>query len=62
MVTHAGGDAEEPIRNYIDGPYWRVYGDSYVEGIAYDIYGNVMSDANIDHFYHVAYQIMLNDF
>lgn len=47
VVTHAG-DAEEPIRDYIDGPYWRVYGDSYVEGIAYDIYGNVMSDADIE--------------
>ncbi|MCM1103946.1 MAG: Ig-like domain-containing protein [Clostridium sp.] len=46
-VTHAG-DAEEPISDYIDGPYWRVYGDSYVEGTAYDANGNVVSDADIE--------------
>lgn len=34
-VTHAG-DADQPIVDYVDGPYWRVYGTSYVEGLAYD--------------------------
>lgn len=45
-VTHAG-DADQPIVDYVDGPYWRVYGTSYVEGLAYDSNGYIMPNADV---------------
>lgn len=45
-VTHAG-DAELPIVDYVDGPYWRVYSTSYVEGIAYDANGYIIPNADV---------------
>lgn len=45
-VTHAG-DAPKPIQDYKDGPYWRVYSNSYVEGIAYDANGHIAPNADI---------------
>lgn len=46
-VTHAG-DADQPIVDYVGGPYWRVYGQSYVEGIAYDSNGYIIPNADIN--------------
>lgn len=46
-VTHAG-DAPWPIEDYVDGPYWRVYGDSNVKGFAYDENGYLLPDADVE--------------
>lgn len=45
-VTHAG-DAAHPIQDYKDGPYWRVYSNSYVDGIAYDSNWYIVPNADI---------------
>ncbi len=46
VVTHAG-DAAEPIKDYVNGPYWRVFPNSYVEGIAYDSAGRPLAYADV---------------
>lgn len=46
VVTHAG-DAAEPIKDYVDGPYWRVFPNSYVEGVAYDSAGRALANADV---------------
>lgn len=46
VVTHAG-DAAEPIQDYVFGPYWRVFSNSYVEGIAYDSAGKALANADV---------------
>lgn len=33
--------------DYVDGPYWRVYSTSYVEGIAYDANGYIIPNADV---------------
>lgn len=53
-VTHAG-DAAEPIKDYVGGPYWRVYPNSYVEGVAYDSNGRPLADADVTILVEVEY-------
>lgn len=56
VITHAG-DASAPITDYIDGPYWRVYSTSYVEGTAYDANGYLMPNADVT----ISVVVTLND-
>lgn len=53
-VTHAG-DAAEPIKDYVGGPYWRVFPNSYVEGYALDSSGRPLANADVTVIVEVKY-------
>lgn len=49
------GDAAQPIQNYEGGPYWRVFPNSYVEGVALDSNGQPLANADVTILVEVKY-------
>lgn len=47
-ITRAG-NSSAPIKDYVSGPYWRVYhGSRNVTGVAYDSSGNRLANADVE--------------